>query len=146
MTISYKVSASLKQALAKAAALPREDQDEIAAMILRRIAGDEWSTPGARRPSLLASIGDLVDTVVPKHPVARTLTLTMGSFILFVQAPMALLMGVLTVAHELNAKPSGAMRISQVSVGGANHSSVRVPEARRDARTAEPVDDEQDGK
>src|SRR5436190_15649647 len=117
MAISYKVSGRLKQTLAKVAALPHEEQDEIAAMIMARISGEDWAEPAAH-PHVSAA-KDFLDTLLPKHPAARTLTLTMGAFILFVQAPMALLAGVMMVVQAANAQPSGAMRVSQLSVGGA---------------------------
>ena len=142
MAISYKVSGRLKQALAKAAELPHAEQDEIAAMISARISGDDWARPEAH-PHVSAA-GGFLDTVLPKHPVARTLTLTMGAFILCVQAPMALLCGVMMVVQAATAEPSGAARISQLSVGGANHSVVRVAAPSRDAKLFDP-DDNQDG-
>jgi hypothetical protein len=122
----------LKQALVKASALPREEQDEIAALIMARIAGDEFEAP--RPPTRFASFGDVLDKLLPKHPAARTLTLTMVSFILLVQAPMALLAGVMMVVQAATAEPSGAMRVSQVSVGGANRSVIRSVEPEREVK------------
>ena len=135
MGITYTVSARLKQALAKTATLPLAEQDEIAAMIMARISGDDWAEPRAQHPHEWAA-GHFLDTVLPKHPAARTLTLTMGSFILFVQAPMAFLAGVMMVVQAATAEPSGATRVSQLSVGGANHSVVRVPEPKRNPEIA----------
>jgi hypothetical protein len=124
MAISYKVSPQLKQALAKASALPRKDQDDIAATIMEKIAGDGWVTMGVRNPSVIASIRDLIDTVAPKHPAARAITLTFGSFILFVQAPMVLLMGAMMVVESARIRPGGPMGVRQVAVGGSNQASV----------------------
>jgi hypothetical protein len=148
MAIAYKVSPRLKQALAKASALPHKEQDEIAAMIQVRISGDDWVAPGTRGHSRIAAIRDLIDTVVPKHPAARTITLTMGSFILFVQAPMMLLMCLAFVVHEAIVPPGGATTVRQVSVGvgASNQSSINVPAASRGPKPVGPAGAGQAGK
>ena len=147
MGASYRVSPKLKQALVKLSALPHDEQDEVAAQIMARVAGDEWTAPVSRATSRVASLGDTLDRLLPKHPLARAITMTMGSFILFVQAPMGILM-VLTMVVSMIvqefAPSSGRVRqVTEVTANGVSRSVVRShppaddPAADPDAGPAE---------
>lgn len=126
MGASYRVSPRLKQALAKLSALPHHEQDEIAARIGSWIAGDEWTSPiKPTAPGFLASVGDLADKLLPKHPVARSITMVFCSFTLFVQAPIALMWGAADLIREANRQPTGAAEIRQTAAGNATRSIVR---------------------
>jgi len=79
---------SLKAAYSKAASLPAREQDEIARLIVDRVEGGIPILPEFSR---IAAIGRVVDLILPKNPVARTITLYLCCFTLFVMAPAALI-------------------------------------------------------
>ena len=130
MGISYKVTGSLKATLAKVAALPASEQDEIAGLITARISGDDWDEPWTSTPQTrIASLQAFVESILPRNDVARAITLVMGSFIIFVQAPMILLLGVSMIVDELTAEPSGAWQASQITVDDSNPSETSTDDS-----------------
>lgn len=136
MGASYRVSPRLKQALAKLSALPHDEQDEVAAQIMARIAGDEWTSPMCR----MALVGDVLDRVLPKNSVARAFTIIFVTFILCVQTPAILIFGVSALIRAANDKPTGTKEVTQFAAGNVTHSVVREGVARPQADSAQAED------